>query len=799
MSSWVLALLSALLAVRLPVLGDFSHLLPPSATAVRHLRQLENRTQVLADYMIGVECDDPGRRKEAAADLRVRLGTLDQSLIAGITSDHQVLRRYIWDNRFLFAPLADLVSARDALETESDRSSPWFLQLDSDGATNAPKPLPLNEFEEHFTRLKIESADPGEIVSRDGHLQLFIIRTTFTSDDSVHGQKLTAQLEKSAQIIERDHPGVRVGMTGDVINTGAEHRALLRGMLTSTLVTAVLVVTALLLFYRSVSAVGALAWSLCVGVLATFAFTRITIGHLNLASAFLSSIVIGNGINFGLVYLARYFEALRSRPSSSEVLVQAAVGSARGTVTAAVAAAVAYGSLAITQFRGFRDFGIIGAVGMLLCWLTAYTVLPAGLFWLGPRIAAVDTGWLTKLLARITPRRGVSVLPVALGIFALTACLGVYYVTHDPFEDDLRNLRSTTPDLGEASRWMDKFDRAFGNGISGGFAIGVDERLQAPAVVKKLKIVDEGKPVSKQLFSQVHSIDDLLPADQGSKLAVLADLRRLLDSPLLKHLSTQEQRRLEPLRPPETLRALTDADVPEEVAWPYTERDGTRGKLILANTGLGVNSWRLHSLEHFANEMRDLQFGPHVIIGGSAFVFSDMISMMRIDGPRATFMALAGSACIVLLLLGTKRHGLVTLASAALGILGMLSVVCLVGIKINFLDFVALPITIGIGVDYAVNIAARAKQLSTLDGGRRAVLATGPVVILCSYTTIIGYASLLFSLNRGIHTFGLCAMIGELMCLAAAIIFAPALLDWRASSRRDPIATDETEAISSYS
>lgn len=792
--SWILAVLCALITARLQVLGDFSRLLPPNATAVRHLRELERRTRVLADYMIGVESNDPGQRAAAAADLRTRLGVIDPSLIAGITTDDSVSRRYIWNNRYLFAPLADLVEIRDALEAESDRLNPWSLRLDADGTSGASPPVKVREFENRLSNMKTESEAPGIIVSADGHLQLLIVRTTFTADDSIRGQKLTALLERANRHVEQDHPGVRVGMTGDVINTGAEHRALLRGMLTSTLFTIVLVVGGLLLFYRSLTAVGALGWSLCVGVLATFAFTQITIGHLNLASAFLSSIVIGNGINFGLVYLARYFEELRLGLTNSDALVQAADGSARGTVPAAVAAAVAYGSLAVTQFRGFRDFGIIGASGMLLCWVTAYTVLPAGLFLLRSRITAVDAGWFTNVLARNTPRLGASVMPIAFAAFGVTGLLGIVYLSQEPFEDDLRNLRSVTSDLGNASRWMRKFDRAFGTGISGGFAIGVDERIQAPAVVQKLKAVDEGKPVRAHIFSQIHSLDEVLPMDQNPKLAVLADLRKLLDSPEFKRLPMDEQQRLKPLRPPDFLRALTDTDVPQEVAWPYTERDGTRGRLILANTGLGVDTWRLHSLEHFANTLRALQLGPHVVVGGSAFVFSDMISMMRIDGPRATCISLAGSAGVVLLLLGARRYGLATLASAALGVLGMLSIVCLLGIKVNFLDFVALPITVGIGVDYAVNIAARAKQLARPNGGHCAVITTGPVIILCSFTTIVGYASLLFSLNRGIHTFGLCAMIGELTCLTTAIIFTPALLDWQKSARHNTVGTDDVVA-----
>ena len=41
----------------------------------------------------------------------------------------------------------------------------------------------------------------------------------------------------------------------------------------------------------------------------------------------------------------------------------------------------------------------------------------------------------------------------------------------------------------------------------------------------------------------------------------------------------------------------------------------------------------------------------------------------------------------------------------------MIACAALLGLKVNFLDFVALPITLGIGIDYAVNIVrARARR-----------------------------------------------------------------------------------------
>jgi predicted RND superfamily exporter protein len=108
----------------------------------------------------------------------------------------------------------------------------------------------------------------------------------------------------------------------------------------------------------------------------------------------------------------------------------------------------------------------------------------------------------------------------------------------------------------------------------------------------------------------------------------------------------------------------------------------------------------------------------------------------------------------------------------------MLAVVALAGLKINFLDFVALPITIGIGIDYAVNICARAK-IEPLGPGRarRALSTAGGAVCMSSYTTIVGYGSLLTSTNLGIRSFGHAAILGEITCLVAALVLAPALLD----------------------
>jgi hypothetical protein len=156
-------------------------------------------------------------------------------------------------------------------------------------------------------------------------------------------------------------------------------------------------------------------------------------------------------------------------------------------------------------------------------------------------------------------------------------------------------------------------------------------------------------------------------------------------------------------------------------------------------------------------------------------VFADVIAGVLSDGPRATLAAAIGAILIVLLVIGPNRFGAVTIACGLSGTILMLGISAVLGLKVNFLDFVALPITIGIGIEYAVNIVTRARQ-EGLDHGREVVGSTGGAVVLCSYTTTVGYGSLLLSQNLGIRSFGIAAMLGEITCLVVALFLAPALL-----------------------
>ena len=305
----------------------------------------------------------------------------------------------------------------------------------------------LRGLKQRVDALRAAAEHPGPLASRDGRLQIVVARTRYPADDLAHNAPALAAARAAAD--EARAGDVRAGVAGDVITSAEEHRALSGGMVQATLFTTAIVAGGLLLFFGAAAPVLALLGALAVGALVTFAFALGAVGHLNLATAFLAPIVVGNGINFGIILLARHLEERRAGHPPELALARAVAGSFGGTLAAALTASVSYASLLATQFRGFRHFGVIGGVGIMLCWGATFVVLPAAIAaleargWMPVRrrrrSLASDGTWLTRLLAR----HGLAVVVAIAAIFVGAGAGAARYLASHPFETDFKNLRSS--------------------------------------------------------------------------------------------------------------------------------------------------------------------------------------------------------------------------------------------------------------------------------------------------------------------------------------------------------------------
>jgi predicted RND superfamily exporter protein len=155
-------------------------------------------------------------------------------------------------------------------------------------------------------------------------------------------------------------------------------------------------------------------------------------------------------------------------------------------------------------------------------------------------------------------------------------------------------------------------------------------------------------------------------------------------------------------------------------------------------------------------------------------ILADMLRVLVRDIPRAVALSVALTLLTVLAAVRRGPYLASVLFALAVGCGGVASYLYFTDAKLNFLNFAALPITFGIGVDYAVNVALR--HAADREQTARGVLRTsGGAVVLCSLTTMLGYLALLGSHNRAIRSLGTIAAVGELSCLLAAVLVMPSL------------------------
>ena len=68
---------------------------------------------------------------------------------------------------------------------------------------------------------------------------------------------------------------------------------------------------------------------------------------------------------------------------------------------------------------------------------------------------------------------------------------------------------------------------------------------------------------------------------QARKLALLAQIRKLTHDPALEALNEKERKQIAQIDIPDDLRVLTPEDVPSLARRPFTEADGTIGRVVL--------------------------------------------------------------------------------------------------------------------------------------------------------------------------------------------------------------------------
>ncbi len=791
---------------RLGLKPDFAELLPDNKDSVIEMRRTAQRLRGASTLSVVAQIKDGSKRQALRTfvdNLVPRLQALGPEWVGSVDYGVHDTRRFFESHKLLYADLPELKKAHDEIVDRYD----WEVAKSQGTLLDEDDPPPAitaetveQRLREHEAKASGASADSptypgGYYEASDGSYIAVLIRTPVSGKAKV--AELRRRVERAvAETNPRSlDPTMTVGYSGDVITSQEEYDAIVNDLSHVGVAGVLGVLISVLLFFLRVRTVLAMGGTLLIGLLWTFGLTHYTIGYLNSSTGFLVSIIAGNGINYGIMYMARYIEARRDQELGlSEAVAVAHRESWIPTLASAATAALAYGSLIITDFRGFKHFGVIGGYGMLICWLTTYLFLPSLLVaservWpafkerapgAAPTRARGYYGILFAKLATAAPR-ATALAGVALGVASLA--LSFLYFQRDPMEYNMKNVR-TDNDITESSArdLSHKVDRVVGRLGQDGMAVMVDRLDQVPLLTAELEKRNAAAAPDKKPFEKVVSIFSLLPSDQAQKIPLIEEMRDRIERARRRgFINDEDWAKIEPQLPQGKITPITVADLPEQVARAFTERDGTRGRIVYIAPKSGQSVWDAKYLMRWADSFRRVELPNGEVIKGSgrAVIFADMIMTIGEDAPKAILVSALGTILVIIIAFRGSVLSLGVFLPWLLGISSLLAFLYLRDIRLNFLNFVALPITIGIGAEYAHNVMQRYR----LEGPSRlqhVIVETGGAVTLCSLTTSIGYLALLMSINRGIRSFGLAAAVGEITCLAAAVLWLPALLAWRA-------------------
>ena len=733
------------LASHLQVRSSFEELLPEDVPSVKHAKELARRVGGDGTILVMVESLDGPDGLERAERMAARLAddyrAMVPDVIRAVESDVSPVERWYGDHWPMFVPIetlrsarADLVSALGEVKARLNPAMNLLGEEDEAGATGGVQ-LDLSSKKELANLLDPAKPGPrakvaqgferfvdGFMVHPDRRSVTVLLRPTGTSlgvsEVRVVLDKIRAVADRRQAELDADH--LRVGIGGTYAILVAEYESIVKEALASFALVMGILLLSIVAFYREVRPVLALAGALLVGIAATFGLTWLVIGYLNTQTAFLGSIVAGTGVNYGLVYLARVNQLRRRGVTLEQACQDGAHAAARGTLLAAVGTSVAFGTLLVErQLR--RPRAIVGLVA-------AHTAVALALF--------------------------VWNLPRALE----------------------RNLDNLTNDAtgGEALRRDHARARdALGASVAGAIAL-LPTRAAADEYCDALRQRMEERPRLKQLIDGCETVSRVVPSHQEEKLEIIRDISGRLTDRVLAHLPPAQAARAREIR--EQLaaqRPLTDGEAPPSLVDQFRERDGSIGRLAFvrargdAKLELGPN------LREYAAGVRGVPVaGGHHDAAGSDIVVADLLEDIERQGPKVTLLSFACVCVLIVVFFRTRARSALLLLSLASGVALMAGIATLANIKLNFFNFIVYPITFGIAVDYGANVLSR---MSVRRSVAPALAEVGGAVMLCSWTTIVGYGSLIMSLNRALRSFGWYAALGELTTLITAVVLLPAM------------------------
>jgi hopanoid biosynthesis associated RND transporter like protein HpnN len=661
--------------------------------------------------------------------------------------------------------------------------------------------------------------------------RLFLL-TAQATEDSLNATAVK-RMRRLMNEVKLEVPGVNAGLTGEPVLEVDEMAQSEKDTTLATIVSLVLVALIFIFGYNETGRPLKATACLLVGLAYTMAYTTATVGHLNILTITFAPILIGLAIDFGVHLITRYEEELRRGRVEKVALDKAIVNTGMGVFTGAATTAGAFFAMALSDFRGVQEMGIICGGGMMVCLVPMMSMLPALILrgkqnvidvQLGDilenksaeqidRRAKIENLWLRRPVTTI-------VLILALSLLAILPARKVHF--------DYNLLHMQSPDL-EAVIFQDKLIKRSDRSVLFGAVVadsleegkrlltaitnlpsvgGVDTMITylTEDQTRKLELV---RQIKTNLETLKFSPLDPMPVDLdalyqtlfsshgylglGARQAAKEEpeihkaLLRLRDAVAeLMHRVLGDEQRFVAERLGEFQRALfTDVHQTfgalqnQDTSGPLTVNDlppsiktrfvGRSGRFVIQVYPKG-DLWDRKVQAQFIRELRTV--APQVT--GTPIQLFEYTKLLRDGYVTAAWYSLGAIVILVFIHFRKLSCVVLSLIPVGLGGLWMLGVMGLAGMPFNPANIMTLPLIVGIGVTNGIHILNRFAEEQ-----HPSILArsTGKAVLVSGLTTIAGFGSLILAKHQGIESLGWIMAVGVATCMFVGLTFLPAILN----------------------
>ncbi len=662
-----------------------------------------------------------------------------------------------------------------------------------------------------FHRLSWQSLMSSGDSPQAGARRYITVAPTFNYSQMLPGAQAIDATRTLVQELQLDAAhGVRVRLTGAAALEHEELQSAFGGAIIAFIGALVLVAILLYLALHSLKLVVAAVITLAAGLIATAAFAAAAVGHLNLISVAFGVLYVGLGIDYALYLCMQYRERIGQGMPGDEALPQAAQDIGGFMMVCAATTSLGFFAFIPTDFLGIAELGLISGAGMFFSLVVSLSLLPAMITVMPPKPSAVQLKPL-RSLARVLEWPYIHARKIWVGA-AIAAALALLIAPRARFDYDPLNIRDPAAESVSTFRELMRDPDIPTLSLS---ALAPD---LATAEAMRLRLKD------LPLVRRAMNLQSFIPSEQGTKLAIISDLslslalsppvlseapaaaseiesleklaaalntgaaatnlqqqlRRFLDG--LKALDpTAQSQRVTQLREallgalPAQVRTLQEALEPQEITEAALPPQIVKR---WSNEGVyRVEAWPKEvldnppAMERFIEQVRTVApaaAGPPVgmVEAGQAVV-------------KAFRYAFISSFIAITLLLLVLLRSLIDTIFVLIPLLlaGLLTVALMValGITFNFANVIALPLILGVGVDYSVYLVQRGRAAASAHVNLLQT-STARAVLYGALITMANFVNLMLTPHPGMVSMGALLTIGLGMMLVCALVLLPSLI-----------------------